>query len=114
MYQVYLLANKLHQSRNLLSKIAIVDRTFTERKRHFLAPCIIDKIGSQSFAKLVDQIVGAKASMRYVLNVCAITACVNTYAVTYSMLHDIVMNGAAKQQPRFVQRPLTRLKSQRS
>src|SRR5258708_29687290 len=46
MYQVCLLANKLHQSRNLLSNIAIVDRTFTERKRHFLAPSIIDKISS--------------------------------------------------------------------
>jgi len=73
MYQGRLLAGLLHQGRDCLPEVAIVDGTLAEGKGHFLGRVIIGEIGSQSLAKLVDQIVGAKGGTRYVLNVCAVT-----------------------------------------
>ena len=91
-----------HQSRNFVSEIAIMNWTFTEGESYFLGCYIVVKIGGQRFTKLIYQVIGAKGCTSNVFNMSAMTPDIDTHAVAHDVLHYIVMNGAPKEQPRFM------------
>src|ERR1051326_6950823 len=97
MDQINLLADMLHKGRYFLSEIAVVDGTLAEGEGDFLEERIIGKIGGQRLAKLVHEVIGAERSTSDIFDVRAVTAPVDTHAVTHNMFHNVIMYGAAKE-----------------
>src|SRR5260221_12991231 len=86
---------------------------FTEGELHFLVRGITREIGCEAFPDLVNEVVGAKGGACHILDVFAMATPVDAHAITHDMFHYVIVHGAAKEQPCFVDYSLARLEAQR-
>src|SRR6266702_1069835 len=103
----------LHKSRNITPEVAIVERAFAKSKGDFLRQHISGEVSSQFLAELVNEVVGAKGGACHILDVFAMATSVDAHAITHDMFHYVIVHGAAKEQPCFVDYSLARLEAQR-